>query len=55
MNCMFLLYSIQVQDWTARYLQHNGITNSETEMCMSICFVMSNWKVFSMKMRRLPH
>ena len=34
MNCKFLMYSLQVQDWTTWYLQHNGMTNYETEMCM---------------------
>ena len=33
-NCMLLLYSLPVQDGTTRYLQHNGMTNSEKEMCM---------------------
>ena len=34
MNCMFLLYSLQVHDWTTDPLQHNEKTTSEMEMCM---------------------
>ena len=30
-------------------LQHNGMTNSEMEIS---CFVSSNWKLLSLKMRR---
>ena len=33
-NCMSLLYSLQVQDRTTWYLQHNGMTNSEMKMCL---------------------
>ena len=34
MNVRFLMYSLQVEIEQPDTLQHNGMTNSEMEMCM---------------------
>ena len=54
-NCISLLFSLQVQDRTAWYLQHNGITSSEMWCAYVSSFVMNTWKLLSIEDENEQH
>ena len=57
-NCMYLYIPYRCKIEQPDALQHNGMTNSDTEMCKWYCgflLIKSSWKLLALKVGSASH